>query len=556
MIREIFKTINNSHNLTIFIFLIVSIILAISDLLGALTISILVSFITDGSEFFKKKIPFLFEYLGTDKKEAFINIFILTSLFFYLSVLIRTIYGYKKIKFVNEIKIFIGKKTFTKFLNIPFSRFVKYTNAEIQTLLNFEAERFSACVFSIIRINEGLVSVLILFVSLIIIDFSYMIYFLIFSILFYLSYRLVKPTLLKNDRILRLSNIKMVDTINETISNIKLIKIQKMFSYFFEKFVSEGNKFSKSRTVHQYLPVLTKNVIEFSLFSLFIVIVVVYLNSGENNINELLPIITFFLVLAYRLIPSFQTIYAAIVSLSSSKSAITSITDNLKISDEAFINSDILEFKKNIKFKNISFKYNENSPYTHLNLNLDIRKNSLNVIIGKSGSGKSTFLDLFSGLLKPDDGEIKVDDVKLTRNNIISWQNKIGYMGQDLVLFNDTIKKNIEFGLNKPISDKEFDDILEKFFEDEEKVKFTESEFLVGERGSKISFGQRQRVILARQFFSEKEVILLDEPTSSLDYNNITKLKTAIKKIKGKKTILITSHNEAFNDIADQLINL
>ena len=77
MIREIFKTINNRHNLTIFIFLIVSIILAISDLLGALTISILVSYITDGSEFFKKKIPYLFEYLGSDKKEAFINIFIL-----------------------------------------------------------------------------------------------------------------------------------------------------------------------------------------------------------------------------------------------------------------------------------------------------------------------------------------------------------------------------------------------------------------------------------------------------------------------------------------------
>ena len=215
--------------------------------------------------------------------------------------------------------------------------------------------------------------------------------------------------------------------------------------------------------------------------------------------------------------------------------------DNYILCESSNKNFDIKGLKiiklENLKFKNISFKYNEKSPYIHLNLNLDIAKNSLNVILGKSGSGKSTFLDLFSGLLRPDDGEIKVDEVKLTRNNIISWQNKIGYMGQDLVLFNDTIKKNIEFGLNKAISDKEFDDILEKFFEDEEKEKFTESEFLVGERGSKISFGQRQRVILARQFFSEKEVILLDEPTSSLDNNNITKLKAKYAIVKSEASI-------------------
>ena len=556
MINKIFKELNNNQNFKIVYFFFISILLATSDLIGALSLSILVSFLTNSADLFQNKIPFFFDIIGRDKNVAFLKMLILTSIFFYASIFLRTFYGYQKVKFFNDIRVFISTKIFKKLLNISFSKFNKYTNAELQTLLNFESERFSSCVSSVIKINEGLISIIILFVSLSFVNLSYLGYIILLSVVFYCSYKLVKPIILKNDKILRQSNIIMVDTVNENISNIKLIKIQKIFSFFFDKFALEALKFSKSRTIHQFIPILTKNIIEFLLFSIFILLIVFYLSSKQSNIQELLPIITFFLVLAYRLIPSFQTIYSAVVSLYSSKSAITSISDNLKVSDEIYNMKESIEFNNQILFKNISFKYSTDSKFVHSNLNFKIKKNTLNVILGKSGSGKSTFLDLFSCLILPTEGELYIDSNKLDKSNILSWQNKIGFMGQDLVLLNNSVKKNIEFGSNKKINDRDYSYLLNYFFEIDEISQFNNSSFFVGERGSQISFGQRQRIILARQFFSDKEIILLDEPTSSLDNTNIERLKNILKNIKGKKTIILTTHNHSFNDISDQIISL
>lgn len=556
MISKIFKELNNNHHLNILYFFIISICLALSDLIGAISLSILVSFLSNSADIFQKKIPFFFEILGQNKKDAFLKILVITSIFFYSSILLRTFYGYQKVKFLNNIKIFIGKKIFRKFLNISFSKFNKYTNAEVQTLLNFESERFSSCVSSVIKINEGLISIIILFISLTFVNLSYIIYFILLGIVFYFSYRLIKPIILENDKILRESNIKMVDTVNETVANIKLIKIQKIFSFFFDKFVLEGIKFSKSRSIHQFMPIFTKNIIEFILFSIFILFIALYLNSSESNIQELLPVITFFLVLAYRLVPSFQTIYTAVVSLYSSKSAIISISDSLKINDEILSSKDEIDFNKEILFKNLNFQYSINTKFIHSNLNIMIKKNTLNVVLGKSGTGKSTLLDLISGLITPTHGEIFIDDNKLEQDNILSWQNKIGFMGQDLVLLNNSVKINIEFGSNKEIKNNDYENLLKLFFDNDEISKFQNDNFLVGERGSQISFGQRQRIILARQFFSDKEVILLDEPTSSLDELNIIKFKDVLKSIKGTKTIILTTHNHSFNDISDQIITL
>lgn len=556
MIAKIFQLINNYQKYKIIFFFIIAILLKVSDILGALSLSILVSYLTDSTKIFENKIPYLFEIIGYVNIKAFFVVLIITSTFFFISIFLRTFYGYQVVKFNNEIKIYIGKKIFKKFLNISYPKFTKYTYAEILTLFNFESERFSGCLASIIKFNEGIITIIILFVSLSIIDVNYLIYFVLFTFIFYLLYKFFKPSILSNDVILRESNIKMDDTILETISNIKLIKIQKIFSYFINRYIEDSRNFAKARTTHQFLPIITRSLIEFVLFSIFIVLIIVLIKSDQYSIKDLLPIITFFLVLAYRLLPSFLTMYNAFVSLSASKTAINSISKNLEIEDEKVSPSGNLNFNKNLTIQKIFFRYSDKSNFTHSNFSLEINKNSLNVILGKSGSGKSTLLDIICGLIRPSEGNIYIDNQLLDSENISSWQNKIGYMGQELVLLNANIKNNIEFGSSAIISEKDYKDNLNKFFEKDEIIKFESKDFLVGDRGSKLSFGQRQRVILARQFLSDKEIILLDEPTSSLDNENILKLKSAIKKIKGKKTIIITTHNEIFNDIADKLIKL
>ena len=210
-----------------------------------------------------------------------------------------------------------------------------------------------------------------------------------------------------------------------------------------------------------------------------------------------------------------------------------------------------------IKTNNLSKTYTGKVSVEALTpITIKINKGECVGLIGKNGTGKSTLLDLISGLIIPTQGEIFIDDNKLEQANILSWQNKIGFMGQDLVLLNNSVKRNIEFGSNKEIKNNDYENLLKLFFDNDEISKFQNDNFLVGERGSQISFGQRQRIILARQFFSDKEVILLDEPTSSLDEFNIIKFKDVLKSIKGTKTIIITTHNHSFNDISDQIITL
>ena len=339
--------------------------------------------------------------------------------------------------------------------------------------------------------------------------------------------------------------------------NVKTIKIQKLFKNFFQNFKKQNEDFSKSRSFHQFIPILTKFFVEFILFTCFGLIIYLNFESVNNNFSKLLPVATFFIVIIYRLVPSIQTIYSSLVNFYSSLSAMEMVSDLISLDeDKELENNEKVAFNSEIKFKNISFSYESKKNLIHNNFTENIKKNSLCLIVGKSGSGKSTLLDIMTGLIEPTDGDLVIDDNKINDKNLYNWQSKIGYMGQDIVLIDDTIKKNIEFGNEEKINESLYIEALKIFFNKEEINKFKQSNFTVGERGKFLSFGQRQRVILTRLYVSNKEVLILDEPTSSLDEKNINILKSVLINIKGKRTVIITTHNNSFDEISDKIIGL
>ena len=200
-----------------------------------------------------------------------------------------------------------------------------------------------------------------------------------------------------------------------------------------------------------------------------------------------------------------------------------------------------LEFNKIINIKNLKFSYKNSEKKILNNINLEIRKNDCIGIIGESGAGKSTFIDVLMGLNKPTKGEITLDDVNILQNRR-GWQKMIGYVPQSIYLIDESIKKNIAFGeddvnigkLNQVLKQSGLEQFVENLANKENTI--------IGEKGAKISGGERQRIAIARSLYKNPDLIIFDEATSSLDLETEKKVLETIKHLKEEKTLIIISH--------------
>jgi len=249
----------------------------------------------------------------------------------------------------------------------------------------------------------------------------------------------------------------------------------------------------------------------------------------------------FLVISSYRLIPGFLRIIGFFNNLSNFKFDIQSLVQILEKNVSSFSKKKI-NFSKSIRFKNISFKYKNQNKSLFNNLNLSIIKNKKYFLKGESGLGKSTFVDIVSGLSKPKSGKIIVDN-KSTSLSALDWYKKISYMSQNNILFSGSVLENIvlhDFPNN--IDPNRLDYALKT----SNSLNFVNRlnkklDYLVGERGKKLSSGQVQRIILARCLYKESDVLILDEFLSSLDEKNSNKILKLISKIRNK-TIFIILH--------------
>ena len=280
-------------------------------------------------------------------------------------------------------------------------------------------------------------------------------------------------------------------------------------------------------------------------------------NYLNKDFNSLLPMLTLLSVAAVRLLPSFNSIstsLSTIKSLSPSLDLVTKEIQNvgkLKSEKNSPIDKDF-SFNKNIVFDNVSFKYPSNVNNTLTEINLEILNESKVAIIGSSGAGKSTFINLLLGLLKPTKGNILVDGKKI-EENLINWQFNIGYVPQDIYLLDDTIKNNITFD-EETVDDNQLKKILKLSRLD----KFIDSlpdglETHIGERGARISGGQRQRIGIARALYKDPKVIVFDEATNALDSENERNIMREILELNVKKNLIIITHRQELVKTCDKI---
>jgi ATP-binding cassette subfamily B protein len=328
------------------------------------------------------------------------------------------------------------------------------------------------------------------------------------------------------------------------IRDIILERLQSQYSSAFSKAEFEMRYAQGSMQIIGQAP---RYVIE-TIGTIGIILIALYLArlSGNADTSIFLPILAVIALGAQRLLPILQQIYYNFTLLRSGGAALREVNEVLKLNNAipCYLPTFLKPVFGDIKFQNLNFKFKGGTVPIFNNVNLEIERGEVVGIIGKTGEGKSTFLDLLMGLLEPTAGSIYVDHVKLEKNNTLAWQKSIAHVPQSIFLADKTIYENIAFGFDR----NEIDYIrlyevakLSKVceFVDSLPEKFNT---VVGERGARLSGGQRQRIGIARALYRLPNVLILDEATSALDTQTENNVLEEIMHWRSEITIIMVTH--------------
>jgi len=324
----------------------------------------------------------------------------------------------------------------------------------------------------------------------------------------------------------RLETISMrIKLFTETLSGIRTLRVNGATNLFVNQFETASARFSDIQPRFLLTNLVPKHVIELLAFSGIIGIVLFVLING-HSLLEIIPTLSVFAIATYKLLPALNSAFYQAANFSLNLPVIDVVYEDLRQNSDLlppldqFHSAPPVVLKRQIHVDDVTYRYDDESVAVLNGINLKIEKGSRNALVGTTGCGKSTLIDVMVGLLFPEVGSLVVDGTSLTRKNVSGWQRKIAYVPQEVFLYDVSIAANIALGVPREDIDL---DLVKKSAELAQAADFIESDTLqgfdtiIGEHGVRLSGGQRQRLGLARAFYLQPDVLFLDEATSALD---------------------------------------
>ena len=363
-------------------------------------------------------------------------------------------------------------------------------------------------------------------------------------------YLIVRKSLIRLGNKRLLANRERYKSTMEVMAGIKDVKLLGKERFFLDKFIKPSKKMAKANIKIAVIGKVPNHLLN-AMIDGGIVITVTVLLAMTDDFARYLPVIGVYVLAGNRIIPRFKDLFESFSSMRAHQMVVEMMLDHLSHVPEVPIpeKSDPeplpLSFEKEILLKDIVFTYPKTEEPVIKNQTISIKKNTTVGLVGPTGCGKTTMVDILLGLLRPESGNIIVDGTVITNDNMRNWQANLGYVPQAIYLSDDTITANIAFGVDPKKIDQE---AVRKAAQVANLADFIESELpdryntTIGERGVRLSGGQRQRLGIARALYTDPAVLVMDEATSALDGITEAVVMEAIEKLTGSKTIIIIAH--------------
>lgn len=452
-------------------------------------------------------------------------------------------------RFTYGIQQKLSTRLLTTYLAEPYTFHLNKNIAELQRSMQEDTGLFTQVLMHTLQLIAEVVVCVVL--GLYLFDVSQSITAVIGVLMIVCVFGFTKTTKNFSKKLGRESQIykgKLYQWVNQSLGGVKEVKVLNREEFFVSSYRKYYKRYIKGVRINRLLSITPKYMVEALCMTGLLIAIIIKMNFGQKEITEFVPQLATFAVAAFRLLPSVGRINEHVNNILYAVPSVDLIYQDLKDIEDYRESTEKEEegewnFQKEITAKHISYAYPDSEKNVLEDASCVIPKGKTVALIGSSGAGKTTLADLLLGLLTPQRGHIRVDDMDIQKNMTL-WHHNIGYIPQMIYLSDDTIRNNVAFGIRE---EEIREELVINALKKAQLYDFIETlpeglDTIVGDRGVRLSGGQRQRIGIARALYHDPEILVLDEATSALDNETETAVMESIEHLQGSKTMIIIAH--------------
>ena len=533
--------------------LIMITIMALLDMIGVASILPFMAVLTNPSlietNLLLNKLFEASSFFGVESIKQFLFFLgVIVFIILLISLAFKALTTYAQIRFVQMREYSIGKRLVEGYLHQPYSWFLNRHSADLgKTILSEVSHVIGLGVNPLMELIAKSMVTIALITLLVLTDpkLALIVGFSIggtYGVIFFFTRSYLNQ--IGNIR-LKNNNLRF-KAVSEAFGAVKEIKVGALEKIYVKRYSDSAVTYAQNQASASVIGLLPRFILEAIAFG-GILLVILYLIAKTGTFNDALPILSLYVYAGYRLMPALQQIYSSSSQLTFVGASIDKLYSDIKSlnSHKSIQKEGALFLNKKITLKNIYYSYPNTSRVALKNLNISVLANTTVGLVGATGSGKTTTVDIILGLLIAQKGTLEVDDKIISKQKIRAWQKSIGYVPQSIYLSDDTIAANIAFGIDpkemnlKAIKRASKIANLHKFIMNELPKKY---QTIIGERGVRLSGGQRQRIGIARALYHNPKILILDEATSALDNQTEKAVMDAVNNLNKSITIILIAH--------------
>lgn len=478
----------------------------------------------------------------------------------FLGLLLACIYVFKNVfllwqmrtqnRFVFNNRFMVQQRLLHNYLSRPYEYFLGVDSGEVLRVINEDtAQTFNLLSDLLSLFSELVVSTVLIVTAFVIAPGMTLAMAGILLVLLVLIVLVLRPMLARAGVENQKAGAKMNQWMLQAIQGIKELKIMRKEKFFEDNYMRDGSRYVKSAYNYHVMTIIPRFMIEGISMSAILVVVSVMIYRG-TDLETIVPMLSGIAMAAIRLLPSVNRISQSMAAMSYGEPALDKMMENLKevssyVDDKGAAEGEgkIEKLDVEVELADVTFRYPKGEHDILRDASMSIKKGMSVGIIGPSGAGKTTSVDIMLGLLRPDKGQVRVDGTDI-RLDMDGWLSDIGYIPQQIFMLNGNIRENVAFGVPaEEVSDEKVWQALKEATLDEYVKTLPEGlDTELGERGVRLSGGQRQRIGIARALYADPSVLFFDEATSALDNETEAAIMDSINHLHGTKTMIIIAH--------------